>query len=613
MPGEHLSLSKSSLAYAKLTATPTDSAWSQVYNAGNLFACLSLTLSEPGKEPTSLQALGKELFNNLEAEFFTLEEKNLDTIKEAIHKSTKHIPNTITVNFCLAFFKDHILYLFLLGRGRVIMKRGENLGILLERKVEDSSLLTASGYLQNDDTIILETSQFAKNVSDNHISEALQLELPNDIAEALSLHMHEQADGDQAAIIIVYHGTTQTSFDEQDSAPDDEDDEDLPMTVTPKEESVHSSFPQEPPSSYTTTSDKPSLFTKFSAVLSKIKLPLPQHNRRIVMHGLTHRKKIFLSIVCVLLALLITSIFLTKQKQENTKTNELFASVYEPALKKYDEGKGLESINETLSLEDFRQAEKILLENKDKFPKDSTEAKQIEELLTKIKAELVPETIADSLPTKEVTAEDTDLLTIVKANSSAKGFSQDENNVYFITNDAAFSVAKSDGKKKELFKNDETWQQAVSVVPYQTNLYVLDQKDGVLKFVPSGSTYSNSDYLKSSQDLTKAVGMAIDSSVWILFSDGTIKKFTRGEADSFAITGLKKLFKNPTRIFTDKDINNVYVLDNGNSRIVKLSVDGSFQQEYTASVIKQAKDFEVLEKEKKILILSNDKIWEISL
>src|SRR5437762_14353465 len=116
MPGESLSLSKSSLAYAKLAATPTDTAWSQVYNAGNLFACLSLTFSEPGEEDQpSLPTIGKNLLNNLEAEFFTLEDKNLTTISDAIHKSIKHVPDGITINFCLAFFKDHILYLFMLG------------------------------------------------------------------------------------------------------------------------------------------------------------------------------------------------------------------------------------------------------------------------------------------------------------------------------------------------------------------------------------------------------------------------------------------------------------------------------------------------------------------
>ncbi|HEX8932212.1 MAG TPA: hypothetical protein VF810_03600, partial [Patescibacteria group bacterium] len=145
MPTDHLSLAKTNLAYAKLTATPTGTAWSQAYNAGNLFACLSLTVATEEENHESLQSLGKNLFNNLEAEFFTLEEKNLATIKEAIAKSTKHIPKGIAVNFCLVFFKNNLLYLFIVGRGRVIMKRGTKLGILLEQAEETTeNIKTAS-------------------------------------------------------------------------------------------------------------------------------------------------------------------------------------------------------------------------------------------------------------------------------------------------------------------------------------------------------------------------------------------------------------------------------------------------------------------------------------
>lgn len=606
MPAENFGLSKSSLAYAKLAATPTDSAWSQVYNAGNLFACLSLSFAEPGEDNPSLQTLGKELFNNLEAEFFTLEEKTLETIGEAIHKSTNHLPENVTINFCLAFFKDHIVYLFLLGHGRVIMKRGEKLGILIERKDNsDTKLLTASGYLQNADTIILETNQFAKNVSDKHVSDALQLELPNDIAEALSLHMHEQPDGGQAAIIIVYHGITAPRTISSDSNVE-EDDEDLPVTLSSEEK-------MRPDSSYEESSKKSSLFAPLATLFSKIRLPSPRYKRQIVMGGLTHRRKIFLSVSCILVVLLIVSIYLTKQQQQTNKTSTLFASVYEPALKEYEEGKGLESLNPQLSNDDFSSAEKLLIENKDKFPKDSKEAKQIEELLAKVQAELHSGATANTTAVKETQVGNTDMLAVEKKETTGKGFSQDENSVYVVTDTAASSIDKSTGKKKELFKNDDDWQQAISIVPYQSNLYILDQKDGILKYIPVGNTFNKNKYLKSTQDLTHAVSMAIDSSVWVLFSDGSIKKFTKGEADSFTISGLQTSFKNPTKIYTDKDIDTVYILDNGNARIVKVSNTGSFQSQYTATIIKQAKDFEVMEKDKKILILSGDKVWEMNL
>ena len=48
------------LSFAKLVATPTDDSWSQVYNAGNLFASLSLTKTE-AEDKNSLSGIGKEI------------------------------------------------------------------------------------------------------------------------------------------------------------------------------------------------------------------------------------------------------------------------------------------------------------------------------------------------------------------------------------------------------------------------------------------------------------------------------------------------------------------------------------------------------------------------
>ena len=59
---------KVSLSFAKLVATPTETAWSQAYNAGNLFMCLSLSTPDTDEE-ISLHAIGKDLFNVLQSEF----------------------------------------------------------------------------------------------------------------------------------------------------------------------------------------------------------------------------------------------------------------------------------------------------------------------------------------------------------------------------------------------------------------------------------------------------------------------------------------------------------------------------------------------------------------
>lgn len=120
---EPLPVVKVSLSFAKLVATPTDTAWSQAYNAGNLFVCLSLSIEEINEE-ISLHALGKDLFNVLQSEFFTLQEKNTESIKSAINTSLESVPQDVNCSLTLAFFKDAALFVFIAGGGKVVMKKG---------------------------------------------------------------------------------------------------------------------------------------------------------------------------------------------------------------------------------------------------------------------------------------------------------------------------------------------------------------------------------------------------------------------------------------------------------------------------------------------------------
>ena len=98
-----------------------------------------------------------------------------------------------------------------------------------------------------------------------------------------------------------------------------------------------------------------------------------------------------------------------------------------------------------------------------------------------------------------------------------------------------------------------------------------------------------------------------------MHTNGTINKYTRGEEESFEITGLTTNFSSPTRILTSEDFDNIYILDRGNSRIVVLDKEGKFVSSYSANVIKNAKDFDVNEANKKIFVLSGDKVYQIDL
>lgn len=161
------------------------------------------------------------------------------------------------------------------------------------------------------------------------------------------------------------------------------------------------------------------------------------------------------------------------------------------------------------------------------------------------------------------------------------------------------------------------WQKITDAVGFSSNLYLLDSTtDGqIWKYsgVDAGLG-SRQEYLKGTGlDLSSAISMAIDGSVWVLFSDGTIVKYVRGQKDVFVVTGLDEPFAEPIKIYTSPEVDNIYVLDRQKTRVVVIDKSGEYQAQYGWSGIAGAKDLVVSEEEGKILLLTGEKVFALDL
>lgn len=612
MPDTHPTL-KSSLSFAKLVATPTETAWSQAYNAGNLFVCLTLLKNEED-EDISLQTLGKESINILESEFFTLEEKNSDSIKKALIASLENVPNEVQKHLTVAHYRDDILTVFIAGSGKIILKRGEKIGTLLERYDEyiQGDITSASGYLNNKDIVVLESGQFAKKVSEETITSALELSLPIDIVETLTPQIHGQKDGAQSAIVVLFHSSQPQTISSPDLAyPADQ----TLASLYKKEEENDDPTIEESIEAETAMEEATTEHFNDEGDDEKKRIQLPHFAlpkwKKSQLH-LNHRKKLYLTIAAILAFLLLFSIYMAIQKQNDARQKAVYENTYIPAKQYYEEGQGLESLNQLKSQESYKKAEQRLQEGEERIDKNSPEGKQIQELLAKVEAALNQSTASEPTgETKESNVKEHSLLAVRQKNSNGSGFGQDTKNVYMVDKNAISSFEKTNGAKKEVLKNNSDWESPTAIAPYQANLYVLDQKKGVLKII--GGTAVSNYFTSEKPDLSSATGLAIDGSIWIVTTDGKILKYTKAKKDTFTLSGLTKELKSPTKIYTNADTDYLYILDNGNSRIVKTDKNGAFQKEITAPYIGQAKDLDIVEAEKKAYILSGSKVYELSL
>ena len=352
------------ISFSKIVATPTLNSWSQAYNAGKLFAVLSLEKTKDPSEIESLNMLGKDLLERLEQEFFVIEDKNLESIKKAVATVFENTAEGVTISFAAGTFVNNILYLFGLGNSKVFIKRGRSLGLaLVSENASSKNLASSSGFIKENDLIVLTTDAFSQVVTEEELNASLNDIEPSEITESLAPKIHKAENGKISAIVIKYQNPAAAPMD----APDDLD-EGLQEKEVIIEETITDN--RETPVSVSPVTKYLDLF-KSKLKISSLKIqPI---------------KKLFLIAAVGIAVILIASVFLGIQEQNKAKSRALFAQIYPQAQKKYDEGQGLVELNKTYARDSFLAAQKILQDNKDKFPTKSKESLQTQDLLKKIK------------------------------------------------------------------------------------------------------------------------------------------------------------------------------------------------------------------------------------
>lgn len=155
-----------------------------------------------------------------------------------------------------------------------------------------------------------------------------------------------------------------------------------------------------------------------------------------------------------------------------------------------------------------------------------------------------------------------------------------------------------------------TQNQAVGLTSYNNRVYLLNKNTKkVMRFDVGTSELSNPTVsIETNNDFASASDIAIDGNIYIA-TNGTILKYNSGTKQEFSI-GLSNL-SDKTKLFTDANVKNIYVLDPPNKRIVVLSKEGAIVQTLASSEFNDLKDFAVDEASKTIYVLNNNQLLQV--
>jgi hypothetical protein len=164
----------------------------------------------------------------------------------------------------------------------------------------------------------------------------------------------------------------------------------------------------------------------------------------------------------------------------------------------------------------------------------------------------------------------------------------------------------------------ETWRFPLAVSGYRGNFYVLDPGLGqVLRYRTSGEGYASPPepyFADETPDMTHTIDIAIDGFVYLLFEDGRLEKYLRGEPVPLTLSPTDKPLQRASAIFAapDEEAQYLYLADPVHGRVLRCDKEGHVIQQFIAAdsdTLEEVRDIFVDEVGGRLYFLSRNQLF----
>lgn len=551
---------------------------------------------------------GRLALSELSDFYFELDGSPSEKLKATYQESLKKFAG-LEFDIMVAAISGKVLYFIGQGNVEIFLKRDDKISSLFS--VGAPSQLV-SGFLQGSDRVFFATKNLTTFLSDD-LERSLSLPVEvfeQDLTDRIGA-ANLEGDG-LAGLLVEIGGET--------------------------EESAIESLDQG--ESFGSTYEKKELLKTALFVLSRVSSYIPK----------TNRGRLLLAVV--LLILIVTGLGLKFKSVKDGQRQLQFKQNLQQARDDFEAAKGLASLNpvEAKSKLEVAKAkiDKALTLNpndegaknlKNQIEQDSSSILQqskVSNFPLFLDLYLVKEGFKAqqmSLSAGKILLLDPSLKTLIlvdmakKTNQILAGSQTLGDAIYASLNgNLAFVFSKDKGllrvdtgsqKITEVSKVDEGWGGISDLYGFASNIYLLDVlKNQIWKYLPTANGYSGKrEYLTAATkaDFTGSLRMQIESSIYVLKSNGEMLRFTRGEKDHFGYEGLDKGVSDPKSFFVSSETDNLYLLDSGNQRLLILTKTGSYKGQIEGEKFGVATDLVVDEIGKKVYLLEGSKIYTVDL
>ncbi len=207
---------------------------------------------------------------------------------------------------------------------------------------------------------------------------------------------------------------------------------------------------------------------------------------------------------------------------------------------------------------------------------------------------------------------------------AAGGERRSSNLLILDSNRNLIEVDAATGLKPLAVADRDQWVTPHLTEGYNGNFYLLDSGSGkILRYQPTAEGYGNppDNYLEGDAaiDLSRAVDMAIDGSIWILYSDGTVQTFFQGRQQPFVLEAPPDgPISGPRAIYTGSAAGaaqTLYITDSGGGRILEYDKSGKYLRQFRPAdkadqeKLRRMTDLQVDELNRTFYILASDGLY----
>ncbi|MCX7955988.1 MAG: hypothetical protein N2593_02710 [Patescibacteria group bacterium] len=500
--------------------------------------------------------------------------------------------NNLSSNFSLSsgYLKENILYVKTINKGQIYIKKNNNFGCL----IKDDNI--ASGIISNGDFFIFTSSNFLNLIGgEDKIKQELEIcnYNPQKITEKISLFLKNKNNNASACLFIEFFNKKIISKKEENIK---------------ETENKKNLFFNDIKNSRKKLTIFTAIFIFFILVWSTF-TGINRKNKLLIDKRINQSKEIILQ----KLQMAEEVSFLNNQRAliliEESK-NEL-ESIKKESEKLNIKNKKIEEIDKIIKETEneifktrktsFQEFFDLSLDNKDALGEKIYLNSNIVYIFDK-KKNLIYKFFLEKKSLEKIDLKETKSISLI--------FSNDEKIFFYIKNLGIYQINNLE-KPIKIIENDKDWGEIIDVFVYNNNLYLLDkEKDEIWKYIKTSDSFSQKiSYFNKGEsiDLSEINSFSIDGSIY-LSSKKNIYKYISGKRESFNFNLPLSDF-NFNKIFTNKDLEKIYLLDKLRGAVYILSKTGDYIEQVSSEIFSKADDFFVYKE--KIYVLIKNKIYKI--